>query len=66
MDGNYAIYGIGEDGKKTKIGSFSIKGGVVSKSTSDIVPEGKLDAHTKATIERYIQDNHGYTHIEKV
>jgi hypothetical protein len=65
-DGNYAIYGIGEKGAKEKMGSFKVKDGAVSGSNSSSIPNGEIDEITESRIQRLLQDNHGYTHIEKV
>ena len=65
-DGNYAIYGINEKGTKGKIGSFTVKDGAISNSTSDIIPNGDIDTKISMTLQRYMDDHHGYIHIEKV
>jgi hypothetical protein len=65
-DGNYAIYGISEKGTKQKMGSFSIKDNVISNSTSDIIPDGDINTRVSMTLQRYMNDHHGYVHIEKV
>lgn len=65
-NGEYAIYGIGEDGRKAKMGSFKVANMEVLKSTSDIVPNGEISSQTAEKIHRLIADGHGYIHIEKV
>ena len=65
-DGNYAIYGINEKGTKHKVGSFIVKDSKIEKSTSDIVPNGDIDTKISMMLQRYMNDHHGYIHIEKV
>ncbi len=65
-NGEYAIYGIGEDGRKAKMGGFKVANMKVTTSTSDIVPSGEISSQTAEKIQRFIDDGHGYIHIEKV
>ena len=65
-DGEYAVYGINEKGTKSKVGSFTIEDNNILKSSTDIIPEGEINSRVANILNRYINDHHGYIHVEKV